>query len=126
MSICKDKYRGTTEYALVYRELITAATYRGTLTYQEIAVTMDLPLSGSHMGRKVGKILGEIAEDEVDQGRPMLSAIAVSKAGTSSEGFFGLAESLGRLTQRDAVTDKRFWDNERKAVYKIWQRRFTS
>lgn len=78
------------------------------------------------MGREVGQVLGEISEDEVNEGRPMLSAIAVSKDGTSSEGFFGLAESLGRLTERDAVTDKRFWENERKAVYKIWQRRFTS
>ncbi len=122
MSICKDKYRGTIKYALVYRELITAATYRGTITYQEIAAIMELPLTGSHMAREVGQILGEISEDEVNNDRPMLSAVAVSKDGRSSEGFFDLAESLGRLTERDEATDKQFWENERKALYKIWQR----
>lgn len=126
MSICKDKYRGTVKYALVYRELITAATYRGTVTYQEIAKIMGLPLSGSHMGREVGQILGEISEDEVNDGRPMLSAIAVSKEGTSSEGFFGLAGSLGRLTERGEPTDKRFWEDERKAVYGVWQKQLQS
>ena len=92
--LVNSKYRGTREYALVYRELITAASYRGTVTYQEIAAIMGLPLTGSHMAREVGLILGEISEDEVNNGRPMLSAVAVSKDGRSSEGFFGLAESL--------------------------------
>jgi hypothetical protein len=34
MSVVKSKYRGSKEYALVYTELITAAKYRGTFTYQ--------------------------------------------------------------------------------------------
>jgi hypothetical protein len=123
--IVNSKYRGTREYALVYRELITAASYRGTVTYQEIAAIMGLPLIGSHMAREVGLILGEISEDEVNNDRPMLSAVAVSKDGKSSEGFFGLAESLGRLTERNEVKDKQFWENERQALYKLWQRRFT-
>jgi hypothetical protein len=125
MSICKDKYRGTTHYALVYRELITAASYRGTVTYQEIALIMKLPLTGSHMAREVGQILGEISEDEVNNSRPMLSAVAVSKDGRSSEGFFGLAESLGCLTDRDKAKDIEFWESEKKSVYKTWQRKLT-
>ena len=124
MSICKDKYRGTREYALVYRELITAAMYRGTVIYQEIAAIMGLPLTGSHMAREVGQILGEISEDEVNNDRPMLSAVAVSKEGRSSEGFFGLAESLERITERSEATDKKFWEDEQKALYKLWQRQF--
>jgi hypothetical protein len=32
-----NKYRGKVIYHLVYNELITAARYRGTITYQEIA-----------------------------------------------------------------------------------------
>jgi len=38
-----DKYRGTKLYHLVFNELITAARYRGTVTYQEIAKMMGLP-----------------------------------------------------------------------------------
>jgi hypothetical protein len=38
MPYVADRYRGRVEYELVYRELITAAQYRGTVTYQEMAV----------------------------------------------------------------------------------------
>ncbi len=33
-----SKYRGKKEYALIYTELITAAKYRGSVPYQEIAL----------------------------------------------------------------------------------------
>jgi hypothetical protein len=59
-------------------ELVRAAQYRGITTYQDIAVIMGLPIIGSHMGLETGQILGEISEDEVNVGRPMLSAIAVN------------------------------------------------
>lgn len=49
------------------------------------------------MGREVGYILGEISEDEHVAGRPMLSALALSKAGKAGPGFFGLARALGAL-----------------------------
>jgi alkylated DNA nucleotide flippase Atl1 len=73
MSVFKDKYRGTTGYFHVTAELVRAAQYRGVTTYQDIAVIMGLPLSGSHMAKEVGQVLGEISEDEVTAGRPMLS-----------------------------------------------------
>ena len=84
MPAVPDKYRGSKEYLLVYCELIKAARYKGTTTYQAIAEIMGLPLRGSHMGREVGKILGEISEDELNQGRPMLSAIAVARSARNS------------------------------------------
>ena len=62
MNTVQGKYRGKKEYSLVYTELITAAKYRGTVTYQEIAQIMGLPLSGNHMSREVGWVLGEISE----------------------------------------------------------------
>jgi len=61
MTIVKSKYRGTKEYALVYCELITAAKYRGTVSYQEIAKMMSIPLSGNYMSSLLGQILGEIS-----------------------------------------------------------------
>ena len=105
MSVVTDKYRGTKEHCLVYRELITAARYRGTITYQEIAAIMDLPMVGSHMGREVGHLLGAISEDEHVQGRPMLSAVAVGVSGQPGDGFFALARELGKL--QDDSTDGR-------------------
>ena len=115
------KYRSTKEYLLVYTELITAARYRGTVTYQEIAQIMGLPLTGSNMGREVGLILGQISEDEVQNGRPLLSAIAVNVSDQASEGFYKLARSLGKLQSDVKEQEVIFWEKERKAVYDTWR-----
>ena len=99
MPVVSDKYRGTTTYFHVLAELGRAAQYRGRTTYQDIALLMGLPQSGNYMGKEVGLILGEISEDEVRAGRPMLSAVAVGVNGKAGSGFFGLARDLGRLDQ---------------------------
>ena len=119
MSNVESKYRGTKAYALVVSELITAAKYRGTFTYMEIANILGIHKPGSHMAKQVGKILGEISEDEASLGRPMLSAIAVGVEGKPGPGFFGLARDLGKLTAGD--DEQKFWEKERKAVYEYWK-----
>lgn len=120
MRIVKDKYRGTTRYFHVMAELVRAAQYRGLTTYQDIAVIMGLPLRGSHMGREVGQVLGEISEDEVGAGRPMLSTVAVGVDGKAGTGFFGLARDLNRLAAGE--DEAAFWERERHAVYTAWRR----
>jgi hypothetical protein len=122
MSKVADKYRGTVTYHLVYKELITAACYRGTITYQEIAEIMGLPLQGNLMGSQTGHMLGEISEDEFTAGRPMLSAVAVGVSGTPGDGFYGLAKGLGKLTEDSPEAKRHFWEKEKAAVYKTWQR----
>jgi hypothetical protein len=118
-----DKYRGKVEYELVYRELITAAQYRGTVTYQEIAMIMGIPTVGSYMGSQTGWILGEISEDEFNAGRPMLSAVAVGVAGTPGDGFYTLAKKFGKLNDDSPEARIRFWAKERDEVYQTWQRK---
>lgn len=120
MQTVKDKYRGTTKYFHVLAELVRAAQYRGVTTYQDIALIMGLPLSGSHMGKEVGHILGEISEDEVSAGRPMLSSVAVGVNGKAGPGFFALARELGRLSAKDL--EVAFWESERLATYDAWRR----
>jgi hypothetical protein len=120
MNIVRDKYRGTTKYFHVLAELIRAAQYQGTTTYQDIAVIMGITVTGSHMGKETGKILGEISEDEVDAGRPMLSAVAVNVHGIASEGFYSLARDLGLL--KPGQNERKFWEQQRDAVYEIWKR----
>lgn len=123
--VVEDKYRGSKEYYLVYSELIKAAQYGGTTTYQAIAQVMGLPVTGAHMGMETGRVLGEISEDELNKGRPMLSAIAVGVSGLPGQGFFGLAEQLGRLPAGASEEEKRdFWEQERDAVYEAWRREF--
>jgi len=120
MTIVNNKYRGTPQYFRVMSELVRAAEHRGVTTYQDLAVIMGLPQSGSHMGKETGQILGEIAEDEVLAGRPMLSALAVGVGGKPGPGFFSLARDLGRLTPE--ADEQAFWQSEKEAGYESWRR----
>lgn len=120
MSVVSDKYRGTTDYVLVLADLVGAAQYGGLTTYQDIAFLMGLPQAGQHMAREIGLVLGAIAEDEFDAGRPMLSAVAVGVSGKPGRGFFDLARQLGRL---DPNGDEGvFWEKERGEAYETWRR----
>ncbi|MBL7130840.1 MAG: hypothetical protein ISS45_05520 [Candidatus Omnitrophica bacterium] len=121
MAIVKDKFRETKKYYLVYSELITAAKYRGTITYQEIARIIRFPLSGNWMGAQIGQLLGEISEDEVRHNRPMLSAVAVNTTGVPGTGFFWLAQQLKRLNNNSKKGRQKFWEEEKKAVYEAWK-----
>ena len=120
MPIVENKYRGKTVYYHVHAELVRAAQYRGVTTYQDLALIMALPLSGSHMGKQTGQILGEIVEDEVNAGRPMLSAVAVGVNGKPGPGFFTLARELGKLS--GGADEWAFWEAERDRVYQAWKR----
>jgi hypothetical protein len=123
MTIVENRYRGSKEYHLIYCELIHAAQHRGLVTYQEIAKIMGLPLSGNHMGKEVGWLIGEISEDEHVNGRPMLSAIVINTQGKPGPGFFGLAVDLGKLAEDDPTdVEQRFWEKEKAAVYTAWQK----
>lgn len=118
MTVVDNRYRGKKEYSLVYNEMITAAKYRGIVTYQEVAQIMGLPLQGNKMGKEVGWILGEISDDEVGHGRPMLSAIVVNVKGQPGPGFFALARQLGKLQDDN---EQAFWEKERQLVYETWK-----
>lgn len=117
----EGKFRKTKEYHLVHTELVTAARYRGTVTYQEIAKLMGLPMRGSYMGSQIGRILGEISEDEVRADRPMLSAIAVNVQGAPGTGFFTWARELGKYDGQSADEERVFWELEKAAVYETWK-----
>ena len=120
MTLVRAKYRGTTIYVHVLGELVRAAQYRGVTTYQDIALMMGLPTSGSHMGAETGHVLGEISEDEVRSGRPMLSAVAVGVSGKPGRGFYELARQLGRIHTNDE--DLAFWRAELNSAYEAWRR----
>ena len=101
-------------------ELVRAAQYQGSTTYQDIAVIMGLPVKGAHMGAETGQILGEISEDDVRAGRPLLSAVAVNVQGKAGPGFYSLAKDLGRM--RAGEDESAFWDREIQEVYATWRR----
>lgn len=118
-----SKYTGTTALHLVYAELISAARYRGLTTYTEIARIGGLPIQGSAMAAATGIVLGEIVEQELREGRPMLSAVCVGVSGKPSDGFFAYARELGRFTGGDTKADRdAFWQKEREGVYAAWDK----
>jgi hypothetical protein len=125
MAAVTPKYRGTGEYFLVFDELVKCARHRGTVTYQEIAELIGFPVVGAHMGREVGHLVGEISEDQHGMGRPMLSAIVVGVDGLPGEGFFKLATSLGKFSGHGDEEQRRFWEQERSAVYELWRKKFS-
>lgn len=114
----------TVEYHLVYSELIVAARRRGTVTYQELAHVVGLPLVGNYMGSRIGNLLGAVSQNEFNRGRPMLSAVAVTSNGNPGDGFFTLAKELGLLESADKETQRAFWLSQKQQLYRIWQQQF--
>lgn len=58
---------------------------------------LGIDLDNPHFGALVGKVLDPINEDEVAAGRPMISAIVVSKdTMLPGRGFFILGQQLRR------------------------------
>lgn len=111
------------EYHLIYAELIHAARHRGTVTYQELAHVVGLPVVGNYMGKRIGELLGAVSQNEINHQRPLLSAVAVSASGVLGEGFFGLAAELGLINAGD---DKMaFWEKQRTACYQTWKQQFS-
>lgn len=112
----------TVEYHLIYAELIHAARHRGTVTYQELAHVVGLPLTGNYMGKRIGDLLGEVSQNEVTHKRPMLSALAINTSGKPGPGFIPWAEKLGLIKEGDDPTA--FWKKQCDACYKTWKQQF--
>lgn len=117
-----SKYEGTTNYHLVYGELIAAARYGGLTNYTRVAKIGGLPVSGNAMGQQVGEVLGLIVRNELDEGRPMLSAVCVNSRGKPSEGFFELARTLKKFKGESRAEQDAFWRSELAAVYEAWSK----
>jgi hypothetical protein len=120
MGIIPDKYRGTQTYSLVYCRLLNAARKKEGVSYEEIGQIMGLePQVG--MAREIGRLLGEINEDEHNNGRPMLSAVAVEPTTRMpGEGFFQFAKQLNKFDGETDEDKREFWRDEIQRVYEIW------
>ncbi|NQT04928.1 MAG: hypothetical protein HQ577_02850 [Dehalococcoidia bacterium] len=94
----------------IRNRLIQVAKAGEVIFYQELSIGR---------GRKLGTILGEISDYEANQGRPLLSAIAVSKVkGMPNPGFWGLPSIPPNLTEKQRPV---FWAREVVKVINYWQ-----
>ena len=120
MAIVSDKYRGTQIYSLVYCRLLQGAQKKEGVSYEEIGEIMGLK-SGPDMLLEIGQLLGEINEDEHNNGRAMLSAVAVEPSSKMpGEGFFKFAKQLNRFAGETDQEKREFWRDEIQRVYDIW------
>ena len=85
------------EYQAVY-DLLAQRARAGEFThYGELAKMLGIDMDNPHFGALVGKVLDRINEDEAAAGRPMISAIVVSKdTMLPGAGFFKLGQELHR------------------------------
>ena len=78
------------------------------------------------MGQQIGRYAGEISKEEVQNGRPMLSAILITVGGKPSSGFYDLARALGKLQGDSPQVEELFFHQEQQAIYATWKRAFSA
>ena len=112
------KYRGQKIYHFVYHELIMAARYRGCDNLSGNRQVDGLPMSGNYHGQRIRRNSGrDFHRRECDNKRPMLSALAVGVSGEPGDGFYSWAKELGRLQDDSKEGRRKFWEQEKQAVY---------
>jgi hypothetical protein len=99
-------------------ELIVIASAGRTVFYSELAPLTTYEANSKYFGPLIGRELDEINRIEHEQGRPLLSAVVISKEhNLPGTGFFECAKELGHFPGRDQVT---FWIHELRRVHSYW------
>lgn len=108
----------------VREALIAVAKNRKIISYQDLCNQCGLKLdmvNNPNDRREIGKILGEISIYEFDEGRPLLSALVVSKNGDEGDGFYKLCEFLGITKNwRKLKQDEIFSVQEISKCHEYW------
>ena len=99
--------------------LIDRAKQRSMITYSDLVAFVKAVNFNAH-DHRLFSILGQLSIDEHERSRPLLSVLVVHKNGDMQpgEGFFELAEHLGRDTS-DVL---KAWITELQKVYQHWNR----
>lgn len=109
------------DHDAVYERLVKAARAGEFVHYGELAKLLGIDMDNLHFGAQVGKVLGRISEDEVASGRPMLSAIVVSRdTMLPGKGFFHLGQQLRQTEPNE--DEMAFAVREIRRVHDYWGR----
>ena len=103
----------------IYDKLKDVARAKQLITYKELANVVGLDWNKDYgKCRQIFPILGAVSTSEVEQGHPMLSAVAGRQdTRMPGSGFFTLARDLGRY---QGGNDHVFWIRERDEVWTFW------
>ena len=107
----------------LFDRLRQVARARDTVFYSEIAPTVGIDTGNPNFAALVGHILDEVNRVEFAQGRPLLSAIVISKENNMpGRGFFECARDLGRYSGKGDLEHLGFWVEELRRVHDYWSR----
>lgn len=97
--------------------LISVASQRQMITYGDLAARM-ITISVEPHEIVLWEIIGDVARDEEQAGRGLLSVVVVHKHGDMEPGpgFFELAKYF----KRNTADQTKCWIEETKRVYKVW------
>ena len=102
------------------KALHQVARDRSLTFYSDVARLLGIDTSNEHFAVHVGRILDEMNRQEFANGRPLLSALVVSKETMQpGYGYYKCARDLRRYTSKD---DDAMWIAELNAVYDYWMR----
>lgn len=102
--------------AIVTGALRAIAASRATVTYKVLADLIGEDVSYRH---ELAHLLGEVASTEHAAGRPLLSAVVVSKSDKKpGVGFAGIARDLGLSI--DEGQEVQFWINQLFSCWGHW------
>lgn len=112
---------GVSEREAIRDRLIAAAKRRHYLNYADLADAIGRSKAGPHWAVHIGRLLGHISTEEVAAGRPMLSAIVVSRdTRLPGEGFFGLGQQLRKVALGE--DEESFARRQIEEVFDYWAR----
>lgn len=111
---------GEIDHEAIRDRLIQAAKRGEIVYYADLANAAGREVKGPHWAVHIGKILGPISEKEAAEGRPLLSAIVVSRdTKMPGEGFYSLGLQHGLVEPGE--DEEAFAHRQMRRVYEYWQ-----
>jgi len=103
----------------IFNELVNVSKNRGTITYNILAKRSGLD-SYANWRFLIWEYLDEINRREVEEGRPMITAVAVREdSGIPGDGFWDCAYYTCKVWDGNGSKEK-FWRNELDRVWHYW------
>lgn len=104
----------------IYQEIAKVAKSGGTTYYSDIAPLVGMDVRSLPDRNRISNILDEISRSEHADGKPLLSAVVISKVeNCPGQGFFTLAQSLN-LYDGNPDSKLEFWKQELRRVHEHW------